>query len=134
MALTDSIFAFEEPGGLVVTRTAKGSLVYGVNQPGATTTFTIRAAVQPAREIARVTAGRDLIEKEQGQQVYDVRLLHTNTELTNGTQTYEADKVSFEGDNWTVMRCEPWNFRNAAHGTNAKFWQVIITREMDGAR
>lgn len=134
MPLTDSIFAFEEPGGLLVTRTAKGVLIDGIYQPGTTSTFTIRAAVQPAREIARVTAGRDMIEREQGQQVYDVRLLHTNTEVTNGNKTLDADMITYEGDQWTVIRCEPWNFRLAAFGVNDKFWQVIITRTMEGGR
>lgn len=138
MPLSDSIFAFEEPGGLVVTRHARGTYVDGVYQTGAASTFTIRAAVQPAREIARVTAGRDLIEKEQNGQVFDVRLLHTNTKLVGEVgidtrnPTQDPDKVTYEGSQWTVLRCEPWNFRFFGI-SNDKFWQVIITREMDGA-
>lgn len=136
MPLSDSILAFEEPGGLLVTRRVRGVLVDGVYQPGAATTFTIRATVQPAREIARVIAGRDLQEREQGQQVYDTRRLHTPTKLVDeeGIDTrnegQDPDIVHYEGGEWTVLRCEPWNFRT--FGVNDKFWDCIIVRRMLG--
>lgn len=136
MPLSDSILAFEEPGGLQVTRRARGTLVAGVYQPGAATTFTIRGVVQPAREIARVIAGRDLQEKEHGQHVYDTRRLHTPTKLVGeeGIDTrneqQDPDIVHYEGSEWIVLRCEPWNFRT--FGVNDKFWDCIIVRKMRG--
>jgi hypothetical protein len=112
--------------------------VDGIYVPEPESTFTIRAAVQPAREISRVIAGRDLIEKEQNGQVFDVRLMHTNTKLVGEVgidtrnPTQDPDKVVYEGSDWTVLRCEPWNYRTYG-ATNDKFWQVILTREMGGA-
>ena len=85
----------------------------------------------------RVIAGKDLLEKEQAQQVMDVRLLHTNTLLVSEegidtrTATHDPDIVTYEGAEWTVLRCEPWNFRGLSG--NDKFWQVIIVRRMNGA-
>lgn len=137
MPLTDSIFAFEEPGGLPVKRYARGTLVDGNYVKGALTTFTIRAAVQPAVEIARVQPARDLLEREQGQQVMDVRVLHTNTKLVGEdgidvrNPTQDPDIVVYEGSEWMVLRCEPWNFRGV--GGNDRFWKAVITRRMNGA-
>ncbi len=138
MPLTDSIFAFEEPGGLTVKRYARGVLVDGIYVRGALSTFTIRATVQPAVEIARVMPARDLLEREQGQQVMDVRILHTNTFLVSDEQSVDTrnaaqdpDIVVYEGSDWTVLRCEPWNFRGMTG--NDKFWKVVITRRMNGA-
>lgn len=79
-----------------------------------------------------MTAGRDLVEKEMNQHVYDVRLLHTNTELNVRTEAQDPDTVSYEGSDWTVIRCEPWNFRSPGGLPNDKFWQIIISRKMEG--
>lgn len=125
MSLLDSVYGFET-GVYTVTRRARGTFVNGIYVPAAATTLTIRAVIQPAREISRVTAGRDMRENEQNQHVDDVMMLHTNTEVHTRTPTLDPDQISFENDFWTVIRVEKWNFSGEI------FYQAIITRQMDG--
>lgn len=127
MSLLDSIFGFQT-GVYTVTRRPVGTNVNGIYVPSTSpTTFTIRAVIQPAVEIARVTAGRDLREREQNQQVDDVQIVHTDTEIKTRTPTNDPDIVSYDGDNWTVIRVEKWVFG----GTT--FWKAVITRATEGA-
>lgn len=126
VSLIQSIFGFQT-GVYTVTRRAVGTFVDGnyVENP-VTTTFTIRAVIQPAREIARVTAGRDLLEREQNQHVDDVRIIHSNTEICTRTAALDPDKITFEGGTWTVIRVEHWEM------SGEEFWEGIISREMHG--
>lgn len=125
MSLLDSIYGFQT-GTYAVTRRVRGAFVSGNYAPGAATTLTIKAVIQPAREIARVTAGRDMHEREQNQSVDHVMMVHSDTELHTRTTTLDPDQISYEGDNWIVIRVEHWVF------SGTEFWMAIITRELDG--
>ena len=126
MSILDSIYAFQT-GTYTVTRRPTGTFVDGIYQPAAASTFTIRAVIQPAREIARVMPARDMRETEQNQFVYDVMMLHTDTEVKTRTPTTDADMITFKGDQWQVIRVEEWDYNGVL------FWQAIITRTLDGA-
>lgn len=126
MSLLDSIYG-HQTGTYVVTRRPRGVFVNGIYVPSASpTTLTIRGVIQPAREIQRVTAGRDMRENEQNQHVDDVRIIHTDTELHSRTPTLDPDTIAFESDTWYVIRVERWQF------SGIEFWMAVLTREMDG--
>ncbi len=126
MSILDSIYG-HQTGTYTVTRRPRGTFVDGVYvQNTSPTTLVIRAVIQPAREISRVTAGRDMIESEQNQHVDDVRIIHTDTEIHTRTPTLDPDMIAFESDTWIVIRVERWQFG----GT--EFWMGVMTREMDG--
>lgn len=111
-----------------------GTFVDGVYVKGTPTTFNIEANIQPAVEISRVTAGRDLVEKEWLQQGYDVCIFYTKTALIDiRNQNQDPDQMFYAEGLWTVVRCEPWNFRGPGGYTNDKFWKGVITRKMAGA-
>lgn len=126
MSILQNIYSFQT-GVYTVTRRARGVIGDdGIYVQGAATTLEIRAVIQPAREIARVTAGRDMRENEQLQHVDDVMMLHTDTEVKTRTPTTDADIISHEGDEWTVVRVEKWPYRGVF------IYQAIITRRTDG--
>lgn len=125
MSLLDSIYGFQT-GTYTVTRRPVGIFVDGIYVPAAASTLTIRGVIQPAREIARVTAGRDLIEKEQNQSVEDVRIIHTDTEIHTRTKTLDPDQITFEGEQWIVIRVERWVM------SGIEFWMAVLTRELNG--
>ena len=126
MSLIDSIYG-HQTGVYTVTRRPRGTFVNGnyVPNPSATT-LQIRGVIQPAREISRVTAGRDMREREQNQHVDDVRMIHTDTEIHTRTPTLDPDVIRFEDDDWYVIRVERWQFGGI------EFWMGIMSREMDG--
>lgn len=127
MSLLDSIFGFQT-GVYTMIRRSAGTLVNGIYTPSATTTTSqIRAVIQPAVEIARVTAGRDMREREQNQQVDDVQIVHTDTEIKGRTPTNDPEVIMIDGQEWTVIRVEKWPF------SGYFFWKAVITRETNGA-
>lgn len=126
MSILNAIYGFQT-GVYTVTRRPRGTFVDGNYVPSSSpTTLQIRGVIQPAREIARVTAGRDMMEREQNQYVDDVRIIHTDTEIHTRTPTLDPDTISFEGGTWYVIRVEHWVFRGV------EFWMGIISREMSG--
>ncbi len=125
MSLLDSIYG-HQTGVYTVTRRPRGTFVNGVYVPGTATTLTVRGVVQPAREIQRVTAGRDMREREQNQYVDDVQIIHTDTEIHTRTTTLDPDHITVDDDNWIVIRVEKWVFGRVT------FWMGVITRETDG--
>lgn len=126
MSLLDSIYGFQT-GVYTITRRVTGSFVNGNYVPNPTTsTLSVRAVIQPAVEIQRVTAGRDMREREQNQQVDDVQIIHTDTEIKTRSPTHDPDVVTFEGDSWVIIRVEKWVFG----GTT--FWKGVMTRETEG--
>lgn len=126
MSLLHSIAGFRT-GKYTVVRTPKGAHVDGEYVPGTPITFEVEGVIQPAREIARVTAGRDLREGEQNQYVYDVRMLYCTEELYNRNPGYDPDQVIYEGDHWTVIRVERWTI------SGITFTLAVITRQLNGA-
>lgn len=125
MSILDSIAGFET-GVYTVIRRPRGTFVDGIYVPAASTTLSIRAVIQPAREIQRVTAGRDMRERDQNQTVEDVQIIHTVTQIYTRTPTLDPDIIRFEDDDWTVARVEKWPY----DGT--WFYMGVITRKMDG--
>jgi len=127
MSLLQSIYG-HQTGVYTVTRRATGTFVDGVYVPNpTTTTLSIRGVVQPAREIQRVTAGRDMREREQNQYVDDVQIIHTDTEIHTRTATLDPDIITFDGGDWIVIRVEKWKFGNVT------FWMGVLTKELSGA-
>jgi hypothetical protein len=127
VSLLDAIYNFET-GVYTITRRATGTHVNGVYVPNPTTTnILIRAVIQPAVEIQRVTAGRDMREREQNQQVDDVQIIHTDTEIFTRTPTNDPDVITFDGDTWIIIRVEKWVFQSTT------FWKGVMTRETQGA-
>lgn len=129
MSLIDSIYGFQT-GVYTMTRRAHGSFVDGVYVPSTTVqTFQIRGVVQPAIEIQRVTGGRDMREREQNQQVDDVQIIHTDTEIRGVTATSDAEIITLEdGTNWVVTRAEKWPWDGLF------FWKAVLTRETNGGQ
>ncbi len=129
MSILDTLYSFQT-GVYTIKRTVPSPPVDGVFGPGTTSTFTVRACIQPAREIARVMPARELREGEHLQTVYDVMMMHTDTEVTTATQAHDADVVVYEGADWTVIRAEKWVYPGPM-GT-VTMWQCIISKKMGG--
>lgn len=120
MNLASLITSFTTAASYSVTRTAANTTVRGRSVTGTQTTVTIIASVSPidGLEAARVAAGG--VDKQ-------TRTLFTTTQLFAGGQgeSYEADKVSIDGDFWQVDKVERWvdpRSRDAAY-------KVKVTRE-----
>lgn len=126
MSLIHNILGFKT-GTYTVVRTPKGTHVDGVYVPGTPYTFEVEGVLQPAREVARVTAGRDLRETEQNQYVYDVQSFHCVEELYNRNPNFDPDQIIHDGDHWTVLRVEKWVI------SEVTFHLAIITRQLHGA-
>lgn len=131
MSLNESIDSLAT-GDYVVTRRATGTTVKGIYTPGATTTLTIRAVMEPATGLQRVTGGFEMISGHDGQHVNDIRVLYTRTQLLTRTRTNEPDLVTINSRQYTVFRCEPWDL--AKDGANNEVhYRVLCTLDTDGA-
>lgn len=126
MSLLRSIRAFYT-GTYVVTRRSGGTWSSGKWTPGAPSTFNLRASIQPATGMQRVVGGKDMRTEVDGQHVDDVRIVFTERELYVRRNDREPDKVTFDGDTWTVFRIEPWDH------SGVKYWRAVITRDVKGA-
>lgn len=107
MALGGVIARFAS-GTYTVTRKAAGTVSVGDYTPGATTTFSIVASVQPI-------SGRELSVLPQGQRGEEVRVVYTLTELKTRTPATEPDTISIGGETWEVFRTESWEAFGATH-------------------
>lgn len=87
-------------------------------------TFTVRACVQPATGLQRVTGGRDMLSKVDGEHVDDVRVIYVATELYTRRPDYEDDEVTLEGSQWVVFRVEPWPLVLPEN----KHYRAVVTR------
>lgn len=107
MSLRDAISSVGiKTGDYTVTRTAVGSYNgSGIYVPGATSTFTISASIQP-------TSGRDLLALPEGQRTQENRTVYTETELKTRTPTTDPDKISIDGETWEVKTAT----RHYGHG------------------
>lgn len=116
MSLTGVIGVFAT-GTYVVTRTAAGTLSSGVYTSGATSTVNITASVQPLN-------GRDRQVLPEGIGQTDARKVITTTQLYAGGTTYEADKITIDGETWVVVHVDgPWIAFGGTH------YNVTVTRE-----
>ena len=133
-SLGDVIFDLATNYNLLVTRTAQGTLTSGVYTPGATSTFTIIACVEPAYNQSRVIGGADLGSKVDGMHANDVRVIYTTTLLqvvapatAAGGATQPDVITGLENAAWTVARVERWQLNQDTH------FRVILTKQTGGA-
>jgi hypothetical protein len=132
MSLNESIDSLAT-GDYTVTRKAVGTFTDGIySGGGSTTTFTIRAVQEPATGLQRVTGGFEMISGYDGQHTNDVRVLYTRTELKTRSQTTEADRVTINGRQYTVFRCEPWDLAKDA-SNNEVHYRALCTLDTDGS-
>lgn len=80
-------------GSYTVTRTAAGTLVLGRSTPGATSSFSIEAVVQPLNQ-------RELQVVPEGRRATDVRSIHTATALR--ADPWGPDVVTIGGEAYAV--------------------------------
>lgn len=127
MSLIESILDLQTDT-LTVTRRVTGSINSdGVWTPGASSTLTIIANVQPATGMQRVVGGRDMRSDEQGQHTDDVRICYTETLLHTRDTTNEPDQIAYEGGTWTIVRVEKWQLEDEI------YYRALMTRETRGA-
>lgn len=93
-------------GVYTVSRPGAGTVSAGVYTPGAATTFTIDAVVQPV--------GHDLRVVPEGRRVEDVRRIYTVTLLRSTASG--PDVVTIDGDPYEVFRVDgPWTMDGETH-------------------
>lgn len=117
-------------GTYTVTRrlTADATIVDGIYTPDSTpTTFTIVAAVQPARGLPRITGGRDMLSNEQNQHVVEALVMWTVTEVKERTPLNDPDELVYEGRTYTVVRSERWD------AFDEIYWKAVLTLKTGGA-
>ena len=101
MSLRDSIAAFST-GTYTVTRRAAGSLVEGTYTPGATSTFSIDASIQPV-------TGRNVKAMPEGRRPEELRVVYTRTELVAVSPGHGVgDVVTYKGEPWEVVTSQQW--------------------------
>jgi hypothetical protein len=106
-ALTGVIGRFMS-GTYTVTRTAAGTRTLGRYTPGASSTFSIDASVQPV-------TGRALQALPEGHRAEETRLVLTTTEIRTRTPTNEADTISIDSESWAVVKVERWDAFGGTH-------------------
>lgn len=121
MNIPDLIGAFltNAPAALYqVQRQAKATMLRGRKQPGALSTLSIAASVQPA-------SGRDLLQLPEGRRSIETRVLYTTTALQIGAQdgAFESDKVSIDGRLWEVQQIQSWE---ASPATDGAYYRCIV--------
>lgn len=132
MAISDSIVDMAN-ATLTIQRHEVGAFDDGVGRwvPGAVSTFTVTANVQPATGMQRVVGGRDMRSDEQGEHVDDVRVVYTPTELRTRDKTTEPDLViDYKGGDWVCARQEEWE---SPFDDDDGYFRVLITRETRGS-
>jgi hypothetical protein len=91
---------FFNTGTYAVTRTARGALDSAGNySPGATSTFSIAASVQPL-------SGRALKDLPEGARADDYRWVYTDSELRTEQAGVDPDVVEIEGEDYRVEKVE----------------------------
>lgn len=106
--LNGVITAFQTPGPYTVTRTAASTLLNGREVPGATSTFTIVACVQPM-------SGRMLEALPEGRRTTENRVIYTETLLVAMTPTNAPDVVTIDSEAWEVFQVQRWQHWGATH-------------------
>lgn len=90
-------------GTYTVTRTAAAGIVKGRATPGATTTISIVASIQPV-------TGKDLKRLPEGLRTEDLIAGWTSTELrTAAVAGVYADKITYLGGSYEVQKVESWD-------------------------
>jgi hypothetical protein len=115
VSLNDVISDFAT-GTYTVTRTAAGAYTRGRYTAGSSTTFVLDACVQPLQ-------GRELDSLQEGELTEEIRVIYSATELKTRTPDYEPDRISIDGESWTVIRVQRWQHWGEDH------WRVFAARE-----
>lgn len=104
-----------------VTRRAAASFTSGIAAAGATSTFTITAAIWPA-------SGRDLQRLPELRRTIETRAGVTTTQLLVGGQgsSNEADLITIDGVLWEVQTCSTWD------ANTPNFWAFTAQRPNAG--
>jgi hypothetical protein len=90
-------------GSYVVTRAGTGSFVAGVYVPGASSTFSIVASVQPVNP-------QDLLRLPEGERSTDRKAVYTTTELrTAEAEGALSDRITYRGSTYEVESVNPWD-------------------------
>lgn len=131
MSLNESIDSLAT-GDYTVTRTVKGTYTNGVYTAGGTSTFTMRAVMEPATGLQRVVGGFEQIALPSGRHTNDIRVVYTRTELFAQTRTHDPDRITHNGRQYTVFRCEPWDLAKDA-ANNEVHYRALCTLDTDGA-
>lgn len=95
-------------GTYTVTRTAAGTRVLGRYTPGATSTFTILAGIEPA-------TGRQLRDLPEGRRGDETICIYATDELKTTTPTTDPDVVTYRGEPWTVVQVKVWEGFGETH-------------------
>lgn len=106
--LNGVITAFQTPGPYTVTRTAASTLLNGREVPGATSTFTIVACVQPM-------SGRMLEALPENRRTTENRVIYTETQLNTLSTTTAPDVVTIDSEAWEVFQVQRWQHWGATH-------------------
>ncbi len=93
MSLASPLFT---SGTYTVTRRATGSLANGDWTPGASSTFTVEADLQPL-------SGNDLKILPEGQHGEEMQKLYLSVELFTARLDKEADQITIDGAEWKVI-------------------------------
>lgn len=120
MSLTDlsGVIASLSSGTYAVTRPAVAAYDDGVLQEpdDDPTLFDIVASVQPA-------TGRDLRRLPEGQDIFEVKVLFTQTELRTATFGGAGpDSVEINGESYQVQTVDRW-------AELGNYWRVLATLE-----
>jgi hypothetical protein len=119
MDAADLIDSFATGYTYAVTRRAKAkSDGRGRMLPGASSSLTIEASVQPA-------SGRDLMRLPEGRRSVETRVVFTATQLLVGAQNaaFESDLIAIEGRTWEVQQVASWNPSPTA---DPAYWRCIV--------
>jgi hypothetical protein len=90
-------------GTYTVTRMAADSYVDGLKVDGSTSTFTIRAGVQPA-------TSQEIQMLPEGARTEETLTVYTSTALKTGGEgaATERDRISIDGGVWDVKAVQTW--------------------------
>jgi hypothetical protein len=91
-----------------LTRRLKGTYSNGVYAPGAQTSTTIRASVQP-------TSPDDLLSLPEGRRTTASYKLYTNNLIQEQTSTHDPDVVTLFGEKYEVVKIFNWQNNLISH-------------------
>ena len=108
MSRLPSITRFATAASYTVTRTAEGTLSNGRYTPGAETSTSIVAVIQPVN-------GRDLQALPEAQHSEEIRVCYTATRLYTREPNQDPDIVTIDSEDWEVIRVERWEAWGVNH-------------------
>ena len=109
-------------GTYTVSRRAAPSFVKGRPVEASPTTFTTLAVIQPLHErdresLANTALGIQHIER--------MRIMYSDVELKDGSGSFDSDRVTYDGEDYTVVHLERWDYR----GTS--YWKAFLAKDAE---